>query len=166
MNILDSVREYYSIACSEGSRTITATRKQILQSLTGNSVRSAKQLNLLSSAIGARRSTVETEAKSRQILEEKKKIVPYLNLLARKSPVGSKIVSEEERMEVISFYESDHISDLLKGHNNVMKEVFISDSGEKIVFQRPKRVLKVNLCELLPLAQNDIGFKFSLRDHS
>ena len=162
MNVLDSIQAYYAIASSDSSRSVTATRKQILQSLTGETVRSSNQLNLLSETIGARRSTVENEAKSRQILDERQKIIPYMKLLARKLPGGGRYVTTEENFDVVSFYESDLVSDLLKGHNNVIKELITNEAGEKFVFQRPKRVLKVHLCELLTLAQKEIGYKHSL----
>ena len=55
------------------------------------------------------------------------------------------------------------MSDIVKGHNNTVNEVVKSDTGDNYVFQRQKRVLKVSLCELLPLAQREIGFKYSLR---
>ena len=45
-----------------------------------------------------------------------------------------------------------------------MNEVVKSDTGDNYVFQRQKRVLKVSLFELLPLAQKEIGFKYSLRE--
>ena len=58
---------------------------------------------------------------------------------------------------VVYFYENPLVSEVLKGHNNVIKEIVKSDSGEKFVFQRQKRVLKVSLAELLTLAQREIG---------
>ena len=163
LNVLESLKDYYALACSETSRSVTATRKQILQGMTGRSVTEANQLNQLAEAIGARTKTVYNEAKTRENIEERKQIVPYLKLVARKRPEGTRYVTEEEGIEVVYFYENPLVSDVLKGHNNVINEVVKSDSGENFVFQRQKRVLKVSLCELLPLAQREIGYKYSLK---
>ena len=43
-----------------------------------------------------------------------------------------------------------------------MKETILNSDGSKSSYLRPKRVLKVHLCELLQLARDDIGFKFGL----
>ena len=162
LNVLDSIHDYYQIASSDNSRTVTATRKQILQSITGEPVRSANQLSILAKTIGARRSTVEHEAAIRKELEENKCIIPHFKLLARKKPEGVRFVSESEELDVVSFYESEVVSEVLKGHNNTFKEVLENEVGEKVVFQRQKRLLKLHLCELLALAQQEIGFKYSL----
>ena len=163
LHILESIKEYYNLAASDTSREASATRKQVLISVTGKSVRSAKQLNILADEIGARPATVVNEAKRRQQLEEQGKLIPYLDILARKSPEGARIVKDEEKLEVIEFYESENVSDVLKGHNNVSKEVFENVNGEKIVLNRQKRVIKVHLSDLLKLAQKEIGFEYSLR---
>ena len=57
------------------------------------------------------------QAKKRQLLEEKGEIIPYLEVLSRKSPEGSRIVTEDEKLVVIAFFESDNISDVLKGRD-------------------------------------------------
>ena len=86
VNVLESLQEYYSLACSESSRSATATRRQVLQAMTGSKVRGANQINQLAETIGARPHTVYNEAKARENIEERKQIVPYLKILARKSP--------------------------------------------------------------------------------
>ena len=163
LNILESIKEYYGMACCDSSRGTTATRKQLLQAVSGRSVRQAHQLSILSESIGARRHTVEKEAENRKLMEEKEEIVPYIEILKRKCPEGTRIVSDHEKFEVVTFYEKDCISDLLKGHNNILKETLVREDGSKFVFLRPKRVLKVHLCDLLEMAQKEIGFKYSLR---
>ena len=163
LHILESIQEYYSIACSGSSRGAIATRKQVLLSVTGKSVRSSNQLASIAKAIGARKSTVALEAKKRILLEEQRNLIPYLDILSRKSPEGARIVTDYEKFEVISFYESENVSDVLKGHNNVLRETVFSESGEKCLLNRQKRVLKVHLVDILPLAQKEIGFKYSLR---
>ena len=110
------------MACSETSRSATATRKQILHALTGKLVRDSNQLKQLAEEIGARRTTVEKESKTRNLIEERKQIVPYLTILSRKIPEGSKYVTEEEALEVVYFYESELVSEVVKGHSNVMNE--------------------------------------------
>ena len=117
----------------------------------------------MADTIGARLSTVTEEARKREVLEEKRTLIPYLNVLSRKSPEGARIVSDDEKYDVINFYESEIISDVLKGHNNVFKECVASDSGQKFVINRQKRVIKVHLIDILELAQKEIGFKFKLR---
>ena len=162
LNVLESLQEYYHMACSETSRSIIATRKQILHATCGKSVRDANQLNQLAETLGARRATVDNESKTRKLIEERKQIVPYLTIHARKSPEGSKYVTEGERLDIIYFYENELVSEVLKGHNNVISEIIRNKDGSKAVFQRQKRVLKISLCELLPLAQTEIGYKYSL----
>ena len=162
LNVLESLKDYYGMACSDSTRGSIATRKQLLQAVTGEPVRQANQLSALAEAIGARRSTLEKEAENREKIEEKDEIIPFMKTMKRKCPEGSRIVSDEERLEAVSFYELDHISDLLKGHNNIMREILVNDDGSKFVFLKPKRVLKVHLCELLQLAKKEIGFKYSL----
>ena len=163
LNVLRSIKEYYNLAASGSSRESTATRKQILLAVTGRPVREAKQLNILADEIEARHATVVSEAKKRAELDEQQKLIPYLDVLGRKSPEGARIVTDEEKMKVIDFYESEIVSDVLKGHNNVMKEVFEGPAGGKCVLNRQKRVIKVHLIDLLPSAQKEISFKYSLR---
>ena len=156
LNVLKSIKEYYNLAASGSSRESTATRKQILLAVTGRPVRAAKQLNILAEEFEARHNTVVNEAKKRAELDEQQKLIPYLDVLGRKSPEGARIVTDEEKMKVIDFYESEIVSDVLKGHNNVMKEVFEGPAGEKCVLNRQKRVIKVHLIDLLPSAQKEI----------
>jgi hypothetical protein len=163
LHILESIKEYYNLASKDSSRGAAATRKQVLISVTGTSVRSAKQLHVLAEQIGARPATVVNEANNRKQLEDKKKLIPYLDILGRKSPEGSRIVQDEEKMLVIDLYESEHISDVLKGHNNVERELFVDAAGVKFVLNRQKRVIKVHLADLLQIAQKQIGFKYQLR---
>ena len=163
LNILSSLADYYKLACQNSSRSAEATKKQILLSITGVSVRSANQLGALACVLGARKPTVLSVASKRFLLEDKGSILPYLQVLDRKSPEGSKIVSVDEKLETILFYESDLVSEPLKGHNNVLKEVVSSPSGEKFIINRQKRVLKVQFVDLLRIAQKEIGFKYSYR---
>ena len=101
--------------------------------MTGRSVTEANQLNQLAEASGARTKTVYNEAKTRENIEERKQIVPYLKLVARKRPEG---------IEVVYFFENPLVSDVLKGYTNVINEVVKSDSVENFVFQRQKECSK------------------------
>ena len=64
---------------------------------------------------------------------------------------------------MITFYESELVSEVLKGHNQVFREVVYNKFGDKFVMNRQKRVVKVHISDILKLAQQVIGFKFSLR---
>ena len=163
LNVLTSIENYYSLTLSDQTRQNIATRKQLLQAIAGQPVKAAHQLSHLSQILGIKRASVEKAATEREDIDYREQIVPYLSILKRKSPEGYGIVSEEEKIDVISFYESDLVSDVLKGHNNVQNEIILNDLGEKVIFKKQKRVLKVNLYELLPLAQQEIGYKYSLR---
>ena len=68
LNILRSLRDYYQLACQDGSQSSSATKKQILLASTGISVRSANQINALSAALGARKNTVHVMAAKRLLL--------------------------------------------------------------------------------------------------
>ena len=88
LNILQSLSDYYRLACQDRSLSSTATKKQILLASTGRSVRSANQLSALSASLGARKNTVFSLAAKRYVLEDKGSILPYLQVLERKSPHG------------------------------------------------------------------------------
>ena len=162
-NVLDGVAEFYSIMSKDKSRTGITARKLILQAVAGSKVRDSGQTGLVSDTLGARKRFFDTEVKKRMELEEHQKLRPIMDMLRRTSPHGGKYVTEATEMEVVGFYESDEQSEIMKGHNNIFKEVIVSDTGVKTYFQRSKRVLKIPFCDLLKAAQNQIGFHHCLR---
>ena len=115
VNVLESLRDFFSMASKSKTRGAIATRKQIIQAVSGSKIRSGNQLSSLAEALGANRHLVVKEAKNRADMEEAEEIVPYLDILRRKSPEGCRILSEAEQLEVIAFYEKSQISDVLKG---------------------------------------------------
>ena len=163
LNVLDSISDFYAIAAQDKSRTGISTRKLVLQAITGNKVQNSHQISLLSEIVGARYMTIFKEAENRKLLDEHQKLLPFIEMLRRKTPQGARFIPEKTRLDVIEFYEKDHISDILKGHNNMHKETIETESGTKAFLNRPKRVLKLHLVDLLAAAQKEIGFQFSLR---
>ena len=163
LNVLDGISDFYSIVATDGSRTGIIARKLVLQAVSGSKVRDSNQIRMLSKEIGARRMTLFGEVENRKMLEEQQKLLPFLEMLRRKTPHGAGFISETTKIEVINFYESDETSDILKGHNNCHKELIISETGSKMYFHRSKRVLKIHFCDLLKAAQKQIGFQYSLR---
>ena len=163
-HVMDSVVEFYSILKNDQTRDGIVGRKLVLQALTGSQVRGSGEWYLLADIIGARRKTMDQENLNRIKLEEQQKLLPFCKMLKRKSARGARFISEKEKMDVtVDFYEDDEVSDILKGHNNCYREILISEEGIKSVFNRSKRVLKLNSCDLLEVARKKVGFKFCLR---
>ena len=162
LNVLESVVEFYKIVTKDRTRNGIVARKLILQAVAGSMVLESSQGCLLSEKLGARRQTLFSELDNRKILEQRQLLVPFMTTLKRKSPHGTKFVSDQTRYDIIAFYEDDSISDILKGHNNLHKEKVISESGEASYFIRPKRVLKIHFWDLLRAAQKQANFQFSL----
>jgi hypothetical protein len=156
LNVLDGIAEFYSIVSKDGSRTGVTARKLILQAVAGSKVRESGQISLVSDTLGARKKSLDREVEKRKELEEQLKLLPFVEMLRRNSPNGSRFITENTKMEVITFNENDDISDILKGHNNILKEIIVSETGVKTYFQRSKRVLKIHFCEMLKAAQKHI----------
>ena len=114
LNVMDSIATFYSIAAQDESRNGVTSRKVLLQAITGEKVKSANQVELLSEFIGARRQTVSEEGENRKVLEEKQTLMPFLKMQGRKAPHGVRYISEQIRLEVIEFYEKSDISDVMK----------------------------------------------------
>ena len=156
-HVLDSIVEFYKILTNDQTRDGIVGRKLILQAIAGGKVRESGENGLLAETIGARRMTLDLENINRTKLEEHQKLLPFKEILKRKSARGSRFISEKEKLEVLDFYENDDVSDILKGHNNIYKELLTSEEGNKSVFNRSKRVLKLNSCDLLGAAQKQLG---------
>ena len=162
VNTLESIKEFYRLTLKDLSRNGSATRKLVLESVAGSTIRDRNQLSQLADAIGARRKTLYIASKERKKVEENEKIIPLIEKLGRKPPEGEHIICEEWKLNAVNFYEQK--SELIKGHNNLYKEKVKGDHGQidLIVFRR-KRVLQLSLIRMLPLAKSEIGWPFGLR---
>ena len=109
LNVLDSISDFYAIAAQDKSRTGISTRKLVLQAITGNKVQNSHQISLLSEIVGARYMTIFKEAENRKLLDEHQKLLPFIEMLRRKTPQGARFIPEKTRLDVIEFYERDHI---------------------------------------------------------
>ena len=105
----------------DSSRNGVVARQLLFESLTGSSVRDANLLTELSKKICARQATIWTSAQSRSKIDNVQKLVPFVCRIQRKSPEGQNVISIEWKMKAVGFFELDAVSDVLKGHNNVLK---------------------------------------------
>ena len=96
-------------------------RKIILESITGSDVSENNFLTHLSEFMGVRKESVIEGSKNRSKIESMKKLIPIVSRLERKSPEGVKFISIEWKVKAVAFFETDEISEILKGHNNVFK---------------------------------------------
>ena len=150
-HVLDSIAGFYKIVAKDSSRNGLVAKKLLLQAVKGTLDQDCFQTYLLSEKLGARRQTLYSEFENRKILEKQQLLIPFIHMLRRKSPCGSKFVSEQTRYEIIAFYEDDEVSDILKGHNNIYKDKIMSENGDVSYFIRSKRVLKIHFCDLLKI---------------
>ena len=125
LNVLESLKEYYQIALSDRSRNGVTLRKVVLESVSEAAVRESNQLKQLGEFLGARRHLLVEMSKLRSIIEDKQKLVPLVEKLARKAPEGENIISMEWKLRATCFYEQDNISDVVKGHHAVYKVCFL-----------------------------------------
>ena len=121
--VLGSLKDYFEIIKCDLTRNAVVSRKVVLDSITGVTVRENNQLTNLAEFIGVRKPSVLISAKDRFNLESEQKLIPIVNRIQRKSPQGDSFLSTEWKLSAISFYENDAISDILKGHNNVHKVI-------------------------------------------
>ena len=121
LNVLDGISDFYTILAKDGSRNGITAQKLILQAIAGSKVREASQISLLSGFIGARRMSLHHEFENQSKIEDQQKLTPFVEMLRRKSPQGARFIPEKTKIDVIAFYESDDVSDIMKGHNNIYK---------------------------------------------
>ena len=119
--ILTSLKDYLCILKRDTSRNGVIARKCVYESLTGKSVRDCGMLSALAEALGARKPTILLSAKNREKTENDSKLVPFLARLQRKPPVGQNVISPEWQVKAWGFFDSEVISEVVKGHNNVLK---------------------------------------------
>ena len=119
VNVLKSIRGYYTLGLSDTSRNGVTVRKIILESVSGTVISKNGQLSQLANLLGARKSTVYECSKVRLALEEKGELIPLVEKLARKSPEGDKIISTEWKIKAGQFYEQ--VSEIVKGHHSMYK---------------------------------------------
>ena len=100
-------------------------RKLFLEGITGSDVWENNFLSNLADYIGARKHSVIDSSKNRLKIENDQKLIPIISRLERKTPDGEKIISIEWKVKAVAFFETDEISEILKGHNNVFKVKFI-----------------------------------------
>ena len=157
--VLKSLKVYYEILKKDLTRDGVVSRKMFLESISGADVQSNQLLTSLAKLVGIRKRTLTASSNDRIKIESEQKLVPILTRIQRKSPEGVGFISLDWILKATTFYESDLISDILKGHNNVHKVKFLPplmnsesymlylqeklNSGAGLVFLRAKRVLKV-----------------------
>ena len=110
-----------SILKMDSSRDGVVARKCLFESLTGPSVREANMLSVLAEKIGARKGSILTSAKNREKVENDMKLVPFTSRLQRKPPEGHNVISTEWQVQAWGFFDSEVVSDVVKGHTNVHK---------------------------------------------
>ena len=108
--VLGSLKDYFEIIKCDLTRNAVVSRKVVLDSITGVTVRENNQLTNLAEFIGVRKPSVLISAKDRLNLESEQKLIPIVNRIQRKSPQGDSFLSTEWKLSAISFYENDAIS--------------------------------------------------------
>ena len=103
LNVLDSVKDYYKLVKSDLTRNGVVLKQVILECISGPAVREANQLSQLSEVFCARKKTVYEMSKMRLLMEENQKLVPLVQRLARKSPEGDKIITNEWKLKCVEF---------------------------------------------------------------
>ena len=120
-SVLISIRDYLNILKPDLCKDVCLVRKLLFESLTGSLVRENNLLSSLSETIGARKPTLLESANRRVKLENNIKMLPIVSRLIRKSPQGDKHITNQWKVEAYGLYESDLVSDVIKGVNNVYK---------------------------------------------
>ena len=106
---------------ADESRTGVIIRKVFLESLCGKEMREANLLKDIASFVGARKGTLLECSHNRAKLESEQKLVPVMERLARKPVSGGHIISLKWKLIAGGWFESDHISEVVKGHHNIHK---------------------------------------------
>ena len=119
LNVFESVKDYYKLVKSDLTRSGVVLKQVILECISGPAVREANQLSQLSEVFCARKKTVYEMSKMRLSMEENQKLVPLVQRLARKSPEGDKIITNEWKLKCVEFYETK--SEIVKGHHSMYK---------------------------------------------
>ena len=122
---MSSLKDYLSILKKDSSRNGVVARKVLFESVTGPSVRDTNLLSVLAEEIGARKGTILQSAKSREKFESDMKLIPFASRLQRKPPVGQNVISPEWQVKAWGFFDSEVVSDVVKGHTNVMKVTLV-----------------------------------------
>ena len=121
MKVLHSLRDYYQLIKSDSSRTGVILKKVFLESCCGEEIKSANLVKDLSDFLGARRSTLLECFRSRLRMLNEKELKPVMVRLARKPVTGEHKISLEWEIKVAEWYESQAVSEVVKGHNNIFK---------------------------------------------
>ena len=161
VSVLSSLRDYLDLIGGDETRDGKVARKMFFESLTGPAIRDGNLISQLASFLSARKNSMLDSAKCRKKLEDSKKLVPFINRLGRKPPEGEKVIPIDWKVKAARWYETDSVSDIIKGHNNIRKEKFKSCDGDKLkeyVILHPKRVLQVPVSKLLQQAILDISW--------
>ena len=121
---MQSISDYLGILKQDSSRNGVVAKKCFYESVKGSTIRDNNMLSELADRIGARKGTLLASAKERLKMDDNKELVPFASRLRRKRPEGQKVVSTEWQIRAWEFYESEEISEVVKGHTNVMKVFF------------------------------------------
>jgi hypothetical protein len=132
-NVLKSIKDYLDIIKQDLSRDGVVAKKCLYESVTGASVRDSNMLCELAEKISARKGTILASAKDRLKMDNDLELVPFASRLRRKPPEGQKVISPEWQIMAWEFYESGVVSDVAKGHTNVMRVCISGHAFQKLV---------------------------------
>ena len=121
LKVLASIRDYYGLIKNDITTEGVVIKKVILESCCGEEIVSLNLVKDLATFLGARRGTVMECSRSRIRLQKQSELLPVMERLARKPISGSRKITQEWKLIVAGWYESDTISEVVKGHNNVFK---------------------------------------------
>ena len=119
--VIESLKKYYTILKQNSTRDGIISRKLVLESITGSDICDNKFLTQIAESVGARKALVLECSRQRARAENDQKLIPFLSRLERKRPEGEKVISPEWQLKAVALYESEIVSDVCKGYNNVLK---------------------------------------------
>ena len=121
VKVLSSLRDYYNLIKSDSTRMGVLIKKVLLESCCGEEIKSSNLVKDLSSFLGARRGTVLECFQSRSEMQKVTELKPVVDRLARKSITGNHKISPEWEIKVAGWYETESVSEIVKGHHNIFK---------------------------------------------
>ena len=161
-NVFESLRDYCTIINRDHTRSGIVRRKIVCEALTGELVKTGRQLDKIHLEFGLARKLVTDSVKLRLKLETSLTLTPLLERLARKPPTGERFVTMEWKLKVCQWFEEDAISEVLKGTHQLYKERVKTATGI-VILCRQKRIIRTSLYKLKELARKEINWPFSLR---
>jgi len=159
LHLVSSICGYLDNLDGLASRSSVMQRRIVHEACAGPQISENREMNMLAKALNIDKSCLY---RARVTRPEGKESRDLQTMLSRNSPVGGgRIASMEKKLELASWWEDDAVTDIVKGSHAIHKERVRGTFGP-FVCQRQKRIIKVPLSGLLPLARSMITWQHSL----